>query len=306
MTEIKPVVIVHGGAGSHKVIVGDPEARKSMEEGVIQAARVGYNILMKEGSSLDAVESAVISLEDDPVFNAGRGSCLTLDGTVEMDASIMKGGNLDAGSVVCVSNITNPIRVARAVMEQGEKIVETSALVTEKAKGRLESMPDFQTSRMQEFYRKRSAPASTDDTHGTVGAVAVDSQGNVAYATSTGGINAKMPGRMGDSPVVGAGGYADNRSGAVSTTGNGEALLKTCLGRHITFLMEQGRSAQQAVEEGLSYMQERVGGSGGAIALTSRGDIGISFLSEGMSWAYVNGPQIHYGIYKGEDKTTFL
>ncbi|KAK2172736.1 hypothetical protein NP493_935g00085 [Ridgeia piscesae] len=323
MTERRPVLVVHGGAGTHAAIAGCPEARKAVEEGVVQAARRGYDELRKGGSSLDAVEAAVMSLEDNATFNAGHGSCLTLEGAVEMDASIMDGHSLDAGSVVCVSNVANPVHLARAVMEQTKHVslisdrasafaehvgigtVNPSTLITEKSLRRLHSQPQFQASRLDDFYKQNPGSTGTakDDNHGTVGAVALDSHGNVAYATSTGGINAKMPGRMGDSPIIGSGGYADNRCGCVSTTGDGEALMKTCLARQITFLMEQGRSAQQAVEEGLSYLQDRVGGSGGAIVLTPQGDIGISFVSKGMSWAYVNSPQIHYGIYHGEDNT---
>jgi beta-aspartyl-peptidase (threonine type) len=274
---------------------------------------------------LDSVQAAVIEMENNPIFNAGKGSCLTIDNRIEMDASIMDGSTLRTGAIACISNVANPIQVARLVMDKSNHVLFTSDgalqfaeshgiqriptedLVTEKALRRLANFPKFPRSTQVEFHDKKSDVVVSGfhpdrEDHDTVGAVAVDERGNVAYATSTGGISAKMAGRVGDSPLVGCGGYADNLSGAISTTGTGEAIIKVCLAKDIAMRMEQGTAVQQAVEAGLNRMLDRVHGEGGCIAVDCSGMPGIYFTTEGMAWAYCSEEaQLHYGIYKGED-----
>ncbi|KAK3608610.1 hypothetical protein CHS0354_042608 [Potamilus streckersoni] len=303
-----PVVIVHGGAWN----VPDHLLEGSMN-GAKASARAAYQILKTGGSALDAVVAAVRVLEDDVCFDAGTGSVLNSKGEVEMDAIIMDGETLKAGGVACVQNIKNPIDLARLVMdetehvllvgkganqfaeEMGVKTVPVSELVTAEAMREFACYKQYGNAVEELFGRKK------DFSHDTVGAVALDMHGNIAYGMSTGGITAKRPGRVGDSPLVGNGGYADNEVGAVSCTGHGESIIKVCLAHSIISYMEQGMTAQVAAEKALMKMDKRVNGHGGVIVVGKNGDIGKFFTTPRMTWAWVKDNKLHYGIEDAED-----
>uniref|UniRef100_A0A5F9CH61 Isoaspartyl peptidase/L-asparaginase n=1 Tax=Oryctolagus cuniculus TaxID=9986 RepID=A0A5F9CH61_RABIT len=240
---MNPVVVVHGGGAGNI----SKERKERVRQGIVKAASEGYAVLKAGGSAVDAVEEAVAVLEDDPEFNAGHGSVLNVNGEVEMDASIMDGKDLSTGAVSAVRCIANPVKLARLVMEKtphcfltdqgaaqfaaemGIPEIPGEKLVTERNKKRLE----------KEKHEKAAQKPDCQKNLGTVGAVALDCKGNVAYATSTGGTINKLVGRVGDSPCVGSGGYADNSIGAVSTTGHGESILKVNLARLTLFHVEQ-------------------------------------------------------------------
>ncbi|XP_014118821.1 PREDICTED: isoaspartyl peptidase/L-asparaginase isoform X2 [Pseudopodoces humilis] len=283
---MKPVIVVHGGAG--RIF---KEREEGCRAGVVRAALRGYCVLKQGGSAIDAVEEAVRSMEDDPHFNAGCGSVLNEKGEVEMDAIIMDGKNLDSGAVSAVKCIANPIKLARLVMEKAMGIPEIPGekLITE---------------RSRERWKKNLEPDSNPEEFqkdlGTVGAVAIDSEGNVACATSTGGLSNKLVGRVGDTACIGSGGYADNHSGATSTTGHGESIMKVVLARLILYHMEQGMSPEVAADTALDYMKSRVGGLGGVIVVNKAGEWAARFSTKQMSWATVKDDNLHYGIYAGE------
>uniref|UniRef100_A0A8C5QW39 Isoaspartyl peptidase/L-asparaginase n=1 Tax=Leptobrachium leishanense TaxID=445787 RepID=A0A8C5QW39_9ANUR len=270
---MKPVVVVHGGAGS---IVKEYE--EGYISGVSQAALKGYEALKNGSNALKAVEEAVIVMEDDPHFNAGYGSVLNQEGDIEMDAIIMDGKNLMSGAVSAVRCIANPITLARLVMEKTDHVLLTCKGASQFAKS--QGIPEVPTAKLitersRERWKKNLAPGSNPLKLqlglGTVGAVAIDGEGNVACATSTGGISNKMVGRVGDTSCIGSGGYADNAIGAVSTTGDGESIMKVVLARLILYHMEQGKTPEEATDAGLDYMKTRVDGYGGAIVINHRG-----------------------------------
>ncbi|CAN9500115.1 unnamed protein product [Ophioblennius macclurei] len=299
-----PVVVVHGGAGH----VPRARAQQSIS-GVCSASREGYAILRGGGSSMDAVVEAVRILENDPHFNAGCGSVLNARGDVEMDAIVMDGKTLSSGAVSAVRNIANPIQLARLVMDK----TNHACLTAEGAQQFAWSMgvPEVpQESLITEYSRMRWKKNLAPDANpvecqmgkmGTVGAVAVDCEGNIACATSTGGMLNKMEGRVGDTPCIGSGGYADNNSGAVSTTGVGEAIMKVTLARLILFHMEQGQSVEAASDLGLEHMKSRVGGLGGVVTVDPQGNWAARFNSLQMAWAAGQNNTLHYGLYAGED-----
>lgn len=301
-----PLLVVHGGAGH----IPSERAQGSVR-GVCAAVRAGYSLLTAGGSSVDAVVEAVANMENNPHFNAGRGSVLTAKGGVEMDALVMDGRDLSSGAVSAVKNISNPVQLARLVMDKtshacltaggaaefarqmGVQEVPTESLVTEYSRAR---------------WKKNLQPGANPvecqmGKMGTVGAVAVDAEGNVACATSTGGLLNKMEGRVGDTPCIGSGGYADNSVGAVSTTGHGEAIMKVVLARLILFHMEQGKSVEEASDLGLSHMKSRVAGLGGVITVDTKGKWSASFSSNQMAWAAACDQTLHWGVYKGEHFT---
>lgn len=311
----KPVMMVHGGAWS----IPDNLLEESYQ-GIKDAVRKGYDILEKGGSALDAVQAAVVVLEDDPDFDAGCGSVLTLNGDVEMDAVIMCGKTLKAGGVACVHNIKNPINLAREVMDKtkhvllvgkgandfaeevGIKKVPTESLVSEEALRELKCYKEYGNT-VNDLFRQRGTGSHNHTLdHDTVGAVAIDKDGNLAFGTSTGGISCKRPGRVGDSPIIGAGGYADNEVGAVSCTGHGESMFKVCLAYQIASLMRQGLSPDEASSQALKNMADRVHGYGGVIVLNNKGEVSATFTTERMTWAYARDKVIHYGINPGEDR----
>ncbi|XP_053418263.1 isoaspartyl peptidase/L-asparaginase [Nycticebus coucang] len=304
------VVVVHGGGASSI----SKDRKERVRQGVGKAATVGYNILKEGGSAVDAVEGAVVSLEDDPEFNAGCGSVLNTNGEVEMDASIMEGKDLSAGAVSAVRCIANPIKLARLVMEKtphcfltdqgaakfaaamGIPEVPGEQLVTEKSKKHLE----------KEKNEKGAQKAECQKNLGTVGAVALDCKGNVAYATSTGGIINKMVGRVGDTPCIGSGGYADNGIGAISTTGHGESILKVNLARLTLFHVEQGKSLEEAANLSLGYMKSRLKGLGGLILISKTGDWVVKWTSALMPWAAAKDGKLHSGLDVDETTITDL
>ncbi|MBN3308882.1 isoaspartyl peptidase/L-asparaginase isoform X2 [Amia ocellicauda] len=296
-----PVIVVHGGAWA----IPDQISEASVK-GVKTAASEGFAVLKKRGSALNAVELAVRAMEDNPVFDAGHGAVLDADGEVELDAIIMDGKTLAAGAVSSIRNISNPVTFARSVMEKTDHVMLTDRGANLFADGlgipklATETLVTENERKEWEHYQKYAQGVkelfNAQWDHDTVGAVAVDCDGNVACATSTGGIRNKMVGRVGDSPIIGSGGYADNHSGAVSCTGHGESIMKVTLARLILFHMEQGKAAGQAAEVSLQYMGERVHGGGGAIVVSNKGDWAAKFTTERMAWASVKEDIMSYGL----------
>lgn len=282
-------IAIHGGAGTLSSAQLTPESDRAYRAGLQGAVRAGFEVLDKGGSSLDAVTVAVQALEDDPLFNAGRGAVLSADGTHELDASIMDGRDLAAGAVTGVRTVRNPIVLARLVMERSPHVMLAGEGAEEFAREQgLEPVPNshFTTERRQrelELLLEGKKAAGREALMGTVGAVALDSHGNVAAATSTGGMTGKKWGRIGDSPVIGAGTYAANDCCAVSATGHGEFFLRAIVAHEIAALMRyRGLDIVQAADEVVMQQLVRMGGSGGVIAVGRDGRIAMPFNSEGM------------------------
>lgn len=321
---MEPIVIVHGGAGDIT------EARVPGKiTGVKKSVYEGYSKLQNGGNVLDAVEAAVCSMEKDENFNAGYGSVLTIEGNVELEASIMNGKDLKAGCVTLLKGILHPISVARRIMEktrhiylggigamdfakcEGFCVLPEGALTTENAKKALEEFKKkqekcedvtFARTELDQQQEKKEIITKEHGEPGTVGAVAIDSNGNIAVATSTGGITGKLPGRIGDTPVLGSGTYADNEIGGVSTTGHGETIMRYNLAQRILQkIVCEKQNAQTATESVINEMTKRCKGTAGAITIDKNGNIGIHFSSKRMAWAYIKGNELHYGINHGED-----
>jgi isoaspartyl peptidase/L-asparaginase-like protein (Ntn-hydrolase superfamily) len=274
----RPVIAIHGGAGVMRGLSIRQQA--AYREGLALALEAGHDILEKGGSSLDAVSAAVVALEDDPLFNAGRGAVYNAAGKHELDASVMEGATLRAGAVAAVSRIRNPVLAARAVMEHSPHVllVGRSAEAFAKQHG-LALAP---ASYFHSAERLAALRRGLKRHHGTVGAVALDRHGNLAAATSTGGYTGKFPGRVGDSPIIGAGTYADNRSCAVSGTGWGEAFIRVALAHEISARMRhRGDSLQRAAAAALASVA-RIGGDGGLVAIDRDRNVVMPFNSEGM------------------------
>ncbi|XP_048701156.2 isoaspartyl peptidase/L-asparaginase isoform X1 [Caretta caretta] len=321
-----PVLVVHGGAWA----IPDEFAERSIL-GVKNAVKSGFAVLEMGGSSMKAVEIAVRALEDDTVFDAGHGAVLNADGYVELDAIIMNGKTLAAGAVSCIRNISNPVAFACSVLEKtpyvmltgmganqfAEKLgipqVPVEELVTDHAKAEWEQYRKYKQTVKSLF--------NTELVHDTVGAVAIDCEGNMVCATSTGGITNKMVGRVGDTPVIGSGGYADNLVGAVSATGHGESIMKVTLARLILFHMEQGdpgsnfcpgagtcawvscilgKTPEEAADSSLHYMEKRVHGRGGVIIVSKTGEWTARFTTKRMAWAGIKEGVLMYGLNPGE------
>jgi L-asparaginase / beta-aspartyl-peptidase len=295
---------VHGGAGTIERSKMTPEKAREYRAGLERALKAGYEILKRGGSSLDATEAAARVLEDDPHFNAGRGSVFTSDGTNEMDASIMDGNTLKAGAVGSVQHIKNPITLARLVMEKsphvmldcagaeafaktnGMELVEQKYFFTQERWDALQKMKAAEKQRASGS--GKSFIITDQDRHGTVGAVALDKDGNLAAATSTGGTTNKMPGRIGDTPVIGAGTYANNKTCAVSCTGDGEYFIRAAAAHEVSTLMQyRGMSLQEAAQTALDAVKE-LGGTGGLIAIDKNGEIALPFNTNGMYRGYVD------------------
>lgn len=320
---MKPVIVIHGGAGAISRSVITEEKEQQYREALSAIVRQGQAVLENNGSALDAVTEAVRLLEECPLFNAGHGSVFTHDATHELDASIMDGRTLNAGAVCGVSHIRNPIFAARAVMaasphvmlcgagaetfarEQGLEWVEPSFFSTAeryqqlqqalKSEGRILLDHDGQAET-----GKSGDPLDPDHKYGTVGAVALDSEGNLAAATSTGGMTNKRAGRVGDSPVIGAGCYASNQTVAVSCTGTGEIFMRTVAAYDVAALMEYGKlSLEEATRRVVMDKITALGGSGGLIAVDHQGHIALPFNSEGMyrGYGYI-GEQPQVDIYR--------
>lgn len=289
-------LVIHAGAGNITAVQYPPDKRKIYEEKLRQAYGIGYTILEKGGSSLDAVEAVVKVLEDAPFFNAGKGSVLNAEGKIEMDASIMDGSNLKAGAVAAVSKIKNPVSAARAVMKKSPHVFLTGTGAEQFARFeglKFEDESYFYTpetleqkKRMQLQQDGEGKAGDESGKYGTVGAVALDKNGHLAAATSTGGMTAKKYGRIGDSPVIGAGTYASDNSCAVSCTGHGEFFIRTVAAFKIAALVEyKNYTVEKASIEVLDKIKS-MGGSGGVIVLDKRGNFAINFNTKGMFRAY--------------------
>lgn len=281
--QTKPVLVVHGGAGAWeedlKRLVAGKDACK-------EAAEAGQVVLLDGGSALDAVEVAVRVMEDSPALDAGRGSYLNARGEIEMDAMVMDGRTLDIGAVAAVKQIRYPISLARELLA----LINTNFLVGSGAEAFADSI-GFPRCDHNDLLADPSIwnSGSSGQTNDTVGAVALDAGGNLAAATSTGGTRAKLPGRVGDSPLVGAGAYADNLSAAVSATGRGEDLMKILISKLVCDFVAAGLAAQDACQSAIRLLDKRVSGQGGLIAIDVQGRIGFAYNTYAMPYAYVIG-----------------
>jgi beta-aspartyl-peptidase (threonine type) len=289
-TRSLPAIVVHGGAW-----VRDTEVEPAVLAGVSRAAAAGFAVLKAGGTALDAVEAAAVVLEDDPTFNAGYGSCLTHDGTVELDAAIMRGDTLDAGSVASIHSVRNPVRLARRVMNESGHLMLSGEGAVRFAREIGEEMvaPDWhitpaQRARWEELHREVQETKQIDRRKlGTIGAVAVDLQGGVAAATSTGGTIYKRPGRVGDTPIIGAGTYANNESAAVSCTGHGESFIKLVIAKWAADAVQRGQLPVDAARAAAAYLRERVNGDGGLIIAAPDGRCGWAMNTPKMSRAFM-------------------
>ncbi|MFN9110343.1 MAG: isoaspartyl peptidase/L-asparaginase family protein [Bacteroidota bacterium] len=292
----KFAIAVHGGAGTILKSLMTPEKELAYHNGLTQSLQAGYALLEKGGSALDAVEAAVMALEDFPLFNAGRGAVFTNKGTHEMDASIMDGKTLEAGAVSGISNVQNPIRLARVIKEKSGHVFLCGSDAELFAKQmQLPFQPNayfYEEGRYKQWQEvKDSDGYQLDHTvnsaegkkFGTVGAVALDANGNIAAATSTGGMTNKRFGRVGDSPIIGAGTYANNNTCAISCTGHGEYFIRAVVAYDISCLMEyKGYSLKQACDYVVKDKLVKFGGEGGLIAIDVHGNIELPFNSDGM------------------------
>jgi L-asparaginase / beta-aspartyl-peptidase len=302
LAETRPIaIVIHGGAGVIEPSKMTPAKEASFRQGLSAALDAGYAVLERGGSSLDAVTAAVRTMEDDPQFNAGKGAVLNHDGDAELDAAIMDGRGPRAGAVASVFHVKNPIELARMVMEKsvhvmlvgrgaedfalehGVALVPRSYFRTEAREQQLEEALREENERAQGTPTTRAAAAAELYSMGTVGAVALDREGNLAAATSTGGLTNKRLGRVGDSPIIGAGTYANNESCAVSGTGQGEYYIRQVLAHDICALVQyRHMTLAQAVHEEIHVKLQRAGGEGGVIALDPAGNIAMDFNSVGM------------------------
>jgi beta-aspartyl-peptidase (threonine type) len=302
---MNPVLVVHGGAWD---IPSDEITTHT--RGVTRAARVGFDLLRQGAAALDAVEAAVTVLEDDETFDAGRGSFLTADGRVQLDALMMDGATLRAGAVACVERLKNPIQAARLVLERSPHVYFVGPGAEEFARQHGLTLIDNQElvidrERERLHAAKARAQAGIEDQtftgnqHDTVGAVALDLAGNLAAATSTGGTLNKTPGRVGDSSVIGSGGYADNRSAAASLTGWGEPIMKLVLAKWAVDRVPL-LGPEQAAEDAIAYLYSRLQGHGGMILLGPDGRYGIAHNTPRMAWAVCNRKGVRAGASVAE------
>lgn len=298
-------LLVHGGAGVMRRAEMTAEMDAAYRAGLNDALAAGSKVLAGGGDAVDAVEAAVRVLEDNPNFNAGRGAVLTREGVAELDASIMDGRNRKAGAVAQVRKVKNPIGMARYVMDKTNRVMFAGPDVDEMAAkaGKELVPPDYFITprRLEALKRAMAGTFEPMDRYGTVGAVAMDAKGNLAAATSTGGMNAKPPGRVGDSPIIGAGTYADNASCAVSATGDGEYFIRASVARMICARVQmQGMTAEQAATATLNEV-EALGGTGGVIVLSHKGDVALSMNTEGMFRGHADSTgRKDVGIYTDE------
>ncbi|MBX3253577.1 MAG: isoaspartyl peptidase/L-asparaginase [Chitinophagaceae bacterium] len=327
MNEQKVVLVIHGGAGTILKSQMTPEKEKEYRDALSVALHKGYAILKNGGSALDAVEAAVKVMEDDPHFNAGKGAVFTNEGKNELDASVMNGENLKAGAVAGVSTIKNPVSAARAVMEKSDHVmmagrgaekfarqnglimVPPSYFYTEDRWRSLQKIKKEDSLRTEPDHSGRKNSSSGmyrvtnhDSKFGTVGAVALDRNGNLAAATSTGGMTNKRFGRIGDSPVIGAGTYASNATCAISCTGWGEYFIRLVMAKTVSDMMEFGKmDLAMAAQEMIMNRLPALGGDGGLIAVDSKGNISMPFNTEGMYRAYMDEKEVPViKIYKDE------
>ena len=305
-----PVLVVHGGAWAMPDDMVDAHIR-----GVKNALSAGWRVLDRGGSALDAVEEAVVVMEDDETFDAGRGSFLNRDGRVQLDALIMDGATLRAGGVGCVEHLRNPVRAARKILsesphvyfvgegaekfaaEHGVSLCKNEELVIPREVERLRAYQAQANSVGKEMFEEGSHDVTIS--HDTVGAVALDSSGNIAAATSTGGTLNKAPGRLGDSSLIGCGCYADNESAAASTTGWGEPIMKLVLAKWTADRIAAGNMPEWSAKEAMNYLKQRLNGHGGIIVLNRLGQIGIAHNTPRMAWAIRTTAKLEAGTEWG-------
>ena len=301
-------LVVHGGAGTILKKNMTPEKEATYTAKLTEALEAGYKILDGNGSALDAVSAAIKVMEDSPLFNASKGAVLNDKGYAELDASIMDGKTLMAGAVAGVRHVKSPITLARLVMEKSPHVMMVGEGAEEFGKQYNIEMVDstyFITKARWEQYlkmKKEKKEKTNDDKHGTVGCVALDKEGNLAAGTSTGGMMLKKFGRVGDSPIIGAGTYADNKTCAVSATGWGEFFIRLGVTRDISALMEyKNLSLKEAADEVIMKKLPALGGDGGVIAIDKNGNIAMPFNTAGMYRGYMlNGGQPVIKIYKDQ------
>ncbi len=312
-TANKFAIVIHGGAGYQTRESVSKETDSLVRAKLSEAIKVGHDILKNGGTSLDAVEKTINILEDSPLFNAGKGAVFTNEETNELDASIMDGKTLNAGASAGTRIVKNPINLARAVMEdsphvllsgqgaeqfakeQGLEIVEPSYFATEANLNRVRRIKERQAKKVASLMEEHS-----DFKFGTVGCVALDKNGNISAGTSTGGMTNKKWNRIGDSPIIGAGTYANNKTCGVSSTGHGEFFIRGAVAYDISALMEyKGLSLEEASKEVIQKKLPKLGGTGGIIALDKNGNITMEFNTPGMYRASMNDKgELYIGIYK--------
>ncbi|MEO7654161.1 MAG: isoaspartyl peptidase/L-asparaginase [Sphingomicrobium sp.] len=302
-------LVVHGGAGVIERAKITPDKDREIRAALEQSLIAGSRVLEAGGSALDAVEASVRVLEDDPNFNAGKGSVLTYDGTIEMDASIMDGRTRAAGAVTGVTATKNPIGLARAVMEKSEHVFlsRDGADQFSIAQGLKQAPPEYfvtelRRRQLEELKAKKVSALDVEYRYGTVGAVALDSAGHVAAATSTGGMTGKRWGRIGDSPIIGAGTYADDRGCAVSATGWGEYFIRVGVAHEICARMRLGSDSAQSAADSVMAEVLALGGSGGVIVVTPKGEMVYSFNSAGMYRGMADAKSRSVGLYSTADE----
>lgn len=291
-------LVIHGGAGTLVKGLMTPEKEEQYKKALENALESGYAILENGGNAIDAVEVAVRKLEDSPLFNAGKGSVFTNKGTHEMDAAIMDGKTLNAGAVSLITGIKNPVSLAHDVMKKSDHVFlagEGAMLFADSLGYNLESPEYFYDElRYQQWQEIKDSDSfqldhslKKDSKFGTVGAVACDKEGNIAAATSTGGMTNKRWGRVGDSPMIGAGNYANNKTCAVSCTGSGEFFIRGVVAYDVSCLMEyKGMTVEAAATEVINNRILEIGGDGGLIAVDAKGNIAMPFNTEGMYRAF--------------------
>ena len=300
----KFVIAVHGGAGSWNRTQISKSREVDIKLGIIDALKSGYSVLKNKGTHLDAIEKAIISLENNPLFNAGKGAKINKNLEIELDASIMDGSTLRCGAIAASKRVKNPIKGARLVMETTDHILLSGTGIDKYAEEKgleiVENSYFFTIERLTEFLDSNKGKKI-----GTVGAVALDSYGNLGAATSTGGYNNKMPGRIGDSPLIGSGNYANSKTCAISCTGHGEEMIRNVVSYDIHARMAyKGISMNKALKEVFSNLKDD---TGGLIAIDSEGNVDMPYNTEGMARGYVrdDGKAFVYIFREGEDYTPF-
>lgn len=306
-------IVIHGGAGALEPGRYTPEEEAAFKAKLAEALDAGYAVLDKGGAALDAVEAAIIVMEDSPLFNAGKGAVFTIDGKNELDSSIMDGKTLNAGAAAGVTNVKNPIKLARAVMDKSEHVMLSREGAEQFAKEQgLEIVKPgyFRTEDRWKTYKraleaqKKDKDAALPHTFkfGTVGAVALDASGDLAAGTSTGGMMMKRYARIGDAPIIGAGTFADNRSCAVSSTGWGEFFIRLTIARDICAQVEYaGKTIEEAANDVIHHRLQDAGGDGGVIVLGPDGSYAMTFNSKGMFRGVKNAETEMTAIYGESD-----
>lgn len=289
-----PAIVIHGGAGWFSNM--SPDEIKDLKKGLKMAADKGFDILENGGSSVDAVEAAIIILEDNPLFNAGRGSVYTSEERQEMDASIMTGKDNEAGAVSSVTNVKNPISLARHVMEETPHVMFTSSGAEKLARDN--NIEQVEQSYFANPDRLKSLKKAQENKKGTVGVVAIDKNRVITAGTSTGGMTNKAPGRVGDSPIIGAGTWVENNSCGVSATGHGEYFIRFSVAKEICVKARyQNKSIQQASTEVMNQLKE-IGADGGVIVMDNKGNYAFAFNTPAMARAYKDASSEVIKIYK--------